>query len=157
MKLDAGTIQDLHHYALAMMGKDNALDCYSLLARLGAVESALRILTTLDEGEDPDGKWFDLAKENNRIKDEAELVTIGALLMVAVTEWCQENEIDGASGNLAAQQEVHYSEAWDASEMETAEGKVRIYRRGTGRVLAEEADRKTAWKKAAEVVRAESV
>lgn len=71
-------VQDLSNYALALLGRDNGVDAYTLLSRLNVLESARRMLDNAD---------VDLSVPKcDYIKHELELPQIGHDIATWLTE-----------------------------------------------------------------------
>lgn len=108
MKLDQYSMQDLHHYCLAMIGRpvdhqESTFAHSTLLARLDAAENAYDLLTTL---ETEDQNWCDLAVRAEVIRSEAELVSVATNYLSYVNKWAKANNVDTYCGKKIQRQEV---------------------------------------------------
>lgn len=96
-KIDGGTLQDLHHYSLAMQGKDCAFDSGYLSDRLEAASGVYRILTCLDMDEPNIEQWDPFIVE--RWKSEADLRKVGRALHAHVLKVAKSLGISSYTGD----------------------------------------------------------
>lgn len=104
LKLDGASLQDLHHYALAMQGKDCAFGSEKLMERLDASRSAYDVINRLEA--DPE-IWEPMIKHPRSFKSEAELIQFGAALEKLVARVSFDLNIDPHSG----EKKSHFSRA----------------------------------------------
>lgn len=116
MKIDGGSLQDLHHLALAIQGKECAFDSESLMDRLDAVKKVNekltildrrvyeKLITRLDSDEPTVYMWDPYIKEVDSIKSVAELRTLGRRLYKQVLRVATEMGIDSYSGETIKSQ-----------------------------------------------------
>lgn len=98
MKLNNGHIQDLYHYAIAMIGEENGMDAHTLRQRLDCADSVYSLLTTFDEGQEVDANFFEPAIPLQNYRHEADLQAAGRMLRDKVSEWAALHGIDAYSG-----------------------------------------------------------
>lgn len=84
--MNAGLIQDLYHYSLAILGEPNGLDANTLIRRLEKGQSAYDALTTL-ENIDVANRFSQVIPYPEKWTTELEMKAAGQVLKDAVQEY----------------------------------------------------------------------
>jgi hypothetical protein len=97
MKLNCGTIQDLYHYSLAMIGETNGMDASGLRSRLDCAESAYGMVANID-GEFEAAFFQNESALRSDYESEKDLILAGCQLRDRVSEWAALHGIDPNKG-----------------------------------------------------------